>query len=322
MPFGLTNAPSTFQSLMNDVFRPYLRRFVLVFFDDILVFSSTLEHHLEHLRIVLELLQQHQLYAKRSKCVFGCPEVEYLGHIISGQGVSADPRKTTAMVTWPTPTSVKTLKGFLGLTGYYRKFIKNYGQIAAPLTALLRKNAFDWSAEAELAFHQLKAAVSQPPVLALPNFNQYFIIECDAFGTGLGAVLMQNQRPIAFHSQILKGKALELSTYEKELLALVTAGHKWWPYLLGRPLIIKTNQQSLKYILEQKIATLAQQKWLTKLLGYLFVVEYKKGCENKVADALSRRSDFAYEASVSPSVSDSHPTLFFISFPCPSWIEE
>ena len=133
---------------------------------------------------------------------------------------------------------------------------------------------------------------------------------------------MQNQRPIAFHSQTLKGKALQLSTYEKELLALVTAVHKWRPYLLGRPFIIKTDQQSLKYILEQKIATPAQQKWLTKLLGYLFVVEYKKGCENKVADALSRRSDPSCEASVSLSVFASHPTLFLISFPCPSWIEE
>ena len=219
--------------------------------------------------------------------------MEYLGHIISGQGVSADPRKTTAVVTWPTLTSVKVLKGFLVLTGYYRKFIKNYGQIAAPLTALLRKNAFAWSDAADLAFHHLKAAVSQPPILALPNFNQHFIIECDAFGTGLGAVLMQNQRPIAFHSQTFKGKALQLSTYEKELLALATTVHKWQPYLLGRPFIIKTDQQSLKYILEQKIATPAQQKWLTKLLGYLFMVEYKKGCENKVVDALFRRSDSA-----------------------------
>ena len=127
---------------MNDVFKPYLRRFVLVFFDDILVFSPTLELHLHHLRSVLELLQQHQLYAKKSKCAFGCSEVDYLGHIISGQGVSIDPRKTATMEPWPIPTSVKALKGFLGLTRYYRKFIKNYRQIANPLTALLRKNAF------------------------------------------------------------------------------------------------------------------------------------------------------------------------------------
>ena len=127
MPFGLTNAPSTFQSLMNDVFRPYLRRFVLVFFNDILVFNPTLELHIQHLRLVLELLQQHQLYAKKSKCAFRCSEVEYLGHIIFSQGVSTDPRKTIAMEAWPIPNSVKTLKGFLGLMGYYRKFIKNYG---------------------------------------------------------------------------------------------------------------------------------------------------------------------------------------------------
>ena len=130
-----------------------------------------------------------------------------------------------------------------------------------------------------------------PPILALPKFSKPFTIECDASGVGLGVVLMQDQRPVAFHSQLLKGKALHLSTYEKELLALVTVVHKWRPYLLGRPFVIKTDQQSLKYILEQRVATLAQQKWLAKLLSYLFVVEYKKGCENRVADALSRRVD-------------------------------
>ena len=247
--------------------------------------------------------------------------MEYLGHIISGKGVSTDPRKTAAMVSWPVPTSVKALKGFLGLTGYYRKFIRHYGLIAAPLTALLKKNSIVWTHQAEAAFQQLKIAVSQPPVLALPDFSLPFTIECDASGVGLGAVLMQNQRPIAFHSQVLKGKALHLSTYEKELLALVTAVHKWRPYLLGRPFIIKTNQQSLKYILEQRIATPAQQKWLTKLLEYLFVVEYKKGIENKVADALSKRFDPATitQSGTSPDCSFS---LCLISFPCLSWIDE
>ena len=206
----------------------------------------------------------------------------------------------------------------MALIGYYRKFIKNYGQITAPLTALLIKNAFNWSVEDETTFNQLKAAVSKPPVLALPDFNQTFIIECDASGSGLGAVLMQNHRPIAFHSQVLKGKAVQLSTYEKELLALVTAVHKWRPYLLGKPFIIKTNQQTLKYILEKRIATPVQQKWLTKLLGYLFVVEYKQGCENKVADALSRRC----EDSAVSNFDVVSPCLCLISFPSPSWIEE
>ena len=200
MPFGLTNAPFTFQALMNAVFRPYLRKFVLVFFDDILVFSKSLDMHLQHLRLVLSLLLQHQLYAKRSKCVFGIPEVEYLGHIISGQGVSADPKKLSAMKEWPFPTTVKALHGFLGLTGYYRKFIHQYSQIVAPLTALLKKKAFVWSLQAEEAFQALKVACCQPPVLALPNFSKPFTIECDASGIGLGAMLMQDHMPIAFHS--------------------------------------------------------------------------------------------------------------------------
>ena len=155
-------------------------------------------------------------------------------------------------------------------------------------------------------------------MLALPNFNHSFTIECDASRSGLRVVLMQNLRSIAFHGQLLKGKALQLSTYEKELLALVIVVHKWRPYPLGSPFIIKTDQQSLKYILEQRIATLARQKWLTKLLGYFFVVEYKNG----VVDALSRRSDSVAEdlAALNPFVNS--PSLFLISFPCPFWIEK
>jgi hypothetical protein len=164
MPFGLTNAPSTFQSLMNHIFQPYLRRFILVFFDDILIYSKDLDSHLTHLTQTLDLLRQNQLFAKMSKCRFGCSEIEYLGHIVSALGVCADPGKIRAMVDWPFPRTLKALRGFLGLTGYYRKFIKGYGSIAAPLTDMLRKNSFSWSEPAEAAFQALKEAVTHAPV--------------------------------------------------------------------------------------------------------------------------------------------------------------
>jgi len=311
MPFGLTNAPSTFQSLMNHIFQPFLRKFILVFFDDILIYSPDMETHLTHLQKTLELLRKYQLFAKMTKCRFGCVEVEYLGHVVSARGVCADPGKIQAMVDWPHPTTIKALRGFLGLTGYYKKFIRGYGAIAAPLTAMLKKNSFSWSEPAQEAFVALKTAVTQAPVLALPNFSQPFLIECDASGVGIGVVLMQGKRPITFLSKALMGKALHMSTYEKELFALVTAIQKWRPYLLGRPFVVKTDQQSLKFLLEQKVGTPFQQKWITKLLGYDFVVEYKKGVENRVVDALSKKEGWEEGLSLS-----------LLSIPTASWVED
>jgi len=244
MHFGLTNALFTFQSLMNSIFKPYLRKFILVFFFfyDILVFSQDFNTHLNHLSLTLNLLREHKLYAKRSKCKFGCHTVDYLGHKVLGDGVQANLEKIQAMVDWPLPKNVKSLRGFLGLTGCYRKFIKNYETIVVPLTSLLKKNAFERNEEANHDFQMLKEAVTYAPALALPNFTQSFVIECDPTGVGIGAVLMQSNRPIAFLSKALKGRALHLLTYEKEHFALVMAIQKWRPYLLGQTFVVKTDQ--------------------------------------------------------------------------------
>ena len=250
MPFGLTNAPATFQTLMNDLFRPYLWKFILVFFYDILVYSKSWKDHLSHLRTVLHILSTNSLFVKESKCQFSVSQVEYLGHIISEQGVAVDPIKIQAVIKWPKPVSVKGVRGFLGLAGYYRKFICNFGSIAAPLTQLLTKEGFHWNEAAEVAFKQFKEALTSPPILRLPDFTQQFVIECDASGTGVGAILSQQNQPVAYFSEALKGSALALSTYEKEMLAIVKAIRKWRPYLIGKPFTVRTDQKSLKYFLE------------------------------------------------------------------------
>ncbi|GJY39911.1 retrotransposon-related protein [Tanacetum coccineum] len=254
MPFGLTNAPLTFQALMNEVFRPFLRKFTLVFFDDILVYSPDMESHVFHLSQVLEVMRRQQLYAKKSKCTFGATQVEYLGYIINDKGVATDPNKVKAMTEWPIPSNLKQLRGFLGLTGYYRRFVRNYAAISSPLIALLKKNAFRWSSEAQTAFEELKLAMVSVPVLQMPNFSKTFVIETDASGLGIGAVLQQDNHPIAFLSKTLAPK----------------------------------HHTFLKYLLDQRITTPTQMKWIPKLMGFDYEIVYKKGVENVVADALSR----------------------------------
>ncbi|PNX85597.1 retrotransposon-related protein, partial [Trifolium pratense] len=291
MPFGLMNAPATFQATMNDIFRPYLRKFVLVFFDDILIYSRDVKEHKIHLKMVLSVLIENCFVANKAKCKFGSSQIEYLGHIISGEGVAVDPNKVQCVLDWPKPKNVKGVRGFLGLTGYYRKFIKNYGKIAKPLTELTKKDNFHWGVEAEKAFIEMKQIMTSSPVLILPNFDIPFEVECDAAGRGLGAVLMQQKQPIAYFSKALSEGNLAKSVYEKELMALVLSVQHWRHYLLGREFIVYTDHKSLKHFLQQKVSSPDQQCWLAKLLGYQFEVRYKPGTENRAADALSRCFD-------------------------------
>ena len=288
MPFGLTNAPATFQSLMNQVFKPFLRRCVLVFFDDILVYSKDIAEHEKHLGMVFAVLRDNHLFANKKKCVIAHSKIQYLGHITSSKGVQADEEKIKDMVKWPQPKDVTGLRGFLGLSGYYRRFVKGYGEIAAPLTRLLQKNSFAWDEQATEAFEKLKMAMTTIPVLALPNWDLPFLIKTDASGTGLGAVLSQNGHPIAFFSQKLSTRAQAKSIYERELMAVVLSVQKWRHYLLGRKFTIISDQKALKFLLEQREVQPQFQKWLTKLLGYDFEILYQPGLQNKAADALPR----------------------------------
>jgi hypothetical protein len=203
MPFGLCNAPSTFQRLMNHVFCPFLHHYFLVFFDDILIYRKTWTSHLVHVDRFLHLLSQHRIFLKQCKCSFGTSKFEYLGHLVGKANVRVDPKNIEAMQDWPHPKTLKILRGFLGLKDYYRNFVNNYGNIAAPLTTLLKKNSFTWTLVATQTFQTLKMSMCTNPVLAHPNFTNTFVLECDAFGKGIGVVLMQEGQPLAFTSKQL-----------------------------------------------------------------------------------------------------------------------
>ena len=224
MPFGLTNAPASFMDLMNRVFQPYLDRFVIIFIDDILVYSGSSEEHSDHLRIVLQTLRERQLYAKLSKCQFWLDRVAFLGHVISAEGVSVDPQKIKSVVNWKPPKNVSEVRSFLGLAGYYRKFVEGFSKIAAPLTKLTRKDVkYDWVDVCQQSFEELKGRLTAAPVLALPNGRDGFVVYSDASRQGLGCVLMQNDRVIAYASRQLKKHEENYPTHDLELAAVVFA---------------------------------------------------------------------------------------------------
>ncbi|XP_072093104.1 transposon Tf2-1 polyprotein isoform X4 [Arachis hypogaea] len=294
MSFGLTNAPAVFMDYMNRIFRPYLDKFVIVFIDDILVYSKTEEEHTDHLRTVLQILRDRKLYAKLSKCEFWKSEVKFLGHVVSKQGIAVDPAKVEAVMNWERPTSVTEIRSFLGLARYYRRFIKGFSQLALPLTKLTRKDTpFIWTPECEGSFQELKHRLTTAPVLVLPEPSEPFEVYCDASLKGLGCVLMQHQNVVAYASRQLRPHEMNYPTHDLELAAVVFALKIWRHYLYGVKFLVFSDHKSLKYLFKQKELNMRQRRWMELLKDYDFELNYHPGKANVVADALSRKSLYA-----------------------------
>ncbi|KAL0553939.1 hypothetical protein IC582_007843 [Cucumis melo] len=290
MSFGLTNAPAVFMDLMNRVFREFLDTFVIVFIDDILIYSKTEAEHEEHLRMVLQTLRDNKLYAKFSKCEFWLKQVSFLGHVVSKDGVSVDPAKIEAVTGWTRPSTVSEVRSFLGLAGYYRRFVENFSRIATPLTQLTRKGApFVWSKACEDSFQTLKQKLVTAPVLTVPDGSGSFVIYSDASKKGLGCVLMQQGKVVAYASRQLKSHEQNYPTHDLELAAVVFALKIWRHYLYGEKIQIFTDHKSLKYFFTQKELNMRQRRWLELVKDYDCEILYHPGKANVVADALSRK---------------------------------
>jgi hypothetical protein len=296
LPMGLCNAPATFMHLMNHTFKDYLDDFIIVFLDDILVFSKTLEDHKKHVALALERLRKSKLYAKKSKCELFKRDVEFLGHRIGAGGLRTLDDKVKAVCDWPALTSVGDVRRFMGLVGYYRKFIKDFSGIALPLTELTKSRvAFTWGPAEQEAFAKLKETIRTAPVLTLPDPKLPYVVHTDASGFAVGAVLQQDHgqglQPVAYLSKKMLPAETRYPVHEQELLAIVHACQSWRHYLLGTPFRIMTDHKSLQHFLTQPMLSGRQARWKEVLANYDFTIEYVKGAENEVADGLSRRGD-------------------------------
>ncbi|TYJ95917.1 pol protein [Cucumis melo var. makuwa] len=290
MSFGLTNAPTVFMDLMNRVFREFLDTFVIVFINDILIYYKTEAEHEEHLRMVLQTLRDNKLYAKFSKCEFWLKQVSFLGHVVSKAGVFVDLAKIEAVTSWTRPSTISEVRSFLGLAGYYRRFVENFSHIATPLTQLTRKGApFVWSKACEDSFRNLKQKLVTAPVLTVPDGSGSFVIYSDASKKGLGCVLMQQGKVVAYASRQLKSHEQNYPTHDLELAAVVFALKIWRHYLYGEKIQIFTDHKSLKYFFTQKELNMRQRRWLELMKDYDFEILYHPGKANVVADALSRK---------------------------------
>jgi hypothetical protein len=291
MPFGLKNAPADFSRIMREVFGGL--SFVETYLDDITIFSSTPEEHLEHLEKVFTLLEQYNLRLNGKKCHFGQTKVKVLGFIVGEGSVSQDPEKTTAIVDRAPPSNVRELRSFLGLSGYYRRFIKDYAKICVSFYGMLKKEApFNWTEECQAAFVELKKRLTEQPVLALPDLSRDFILHTDASGLAIGAVLAQKyedgEHVIAYASKLLKNAQINYGITEKECLAVVWSVNFFRVYLHGPKFEVVTDHSALKWLLDQKEATGRLGRWILSLQDFDYTIRFRKGSEHVNADVLSR----------------------------------
>ncbi|KAJ9529863.1 hypothetical protein QJQ45_022262 [Haematococcus lacustris] len=313
LPFGLCNAPATFQQLMNDVFKPHLDDFVLVYLDDILVFSKSAADHERHLHLTLSLLRQHQLCANLAKCAFWLDTVDFLGHIVSAAGIQPDPTKVKAVLDWPAPQDKHQLRSFLGTANYYRRLLHHHAHRVLPLTDLLRdEQPWRWGEAEQRAFADIKAAMASSPVVRPPDFSLPFTVKTDASLFAIGAVLTQQDSSgaeyvVAYESRKLNPAQVNYPAHERELLAVLHALTTWRHYLLGRPFIVETDNSATTHVLTQSNLTGRQMRWTQRLAEFDITFVHKAGKHHTVPDALSRRPDHQLTAL---SIVDPDPSFF------------
>ena len=300
MSFGLCSAPGTFQHYMNDTFREFLDQFLIVYLDDLLIYSDSLAEHKRHVRMVLERLREAGLCLKPAKCQFHMEEVAFLGFIVGSNGVRMDPSKVEAITSWPAPESVHDIRVFLGLANFYRRFIQNFSKVAAPITELLRKNRkFRWTSEAQTAFNSLRTSFTTAPVLRHFNPSLPTILEADASDYAVGAVISQRDpetgmlHPITFHSRKFNAAELNYEIYDKEMLAIVETMDYYRHYFegLGQTTTIFSDHRNLLWFTETKVYNRRQARWAEKLSRFDFKIVFRPGKQGGKPDALSRRPD-------------------------------
>lgn len=300
MPFGLTNAPATFQAFINNVLRDYLDDFVVVYLDDILIYSKNMEQHRQHVHKVLQKLTESDLRTSPDKSYFHKQEVEFLGFILTPNQIKMDPQKIKSITEWPTPKNVKDIQSFLGFGNFYRRFIKGYSEITAPLTRLTRKDIpFKWEMEQEKSFQELRKRFTTAPILTTFDPEKTITVETDASDYAVGACLSQPDQdkklhPVAFYSRTMSPAELNYDIHDKELLAIITAFQQWRVYLEGpkHQVTVLTDHKNLTYFTSTKVLNRRQVRWAEELAKFNYRIAYQKGSENNRADALSRRSDY------------------------------